>query len=304
MRFAQKFAACILIKFQMKKHFLVFSFITFSLISCDRFKTEDSSISNGIKKPKPPKAIGPPRVLFIGNSHIEYFVSAPTLFQELCNANNQNVNVQQLVTMGVPLDKVYYTNKTEANQNFSNIDKDGNYYDYVVLQESTPIALTNLSKYRANLKLFAEKIHKNSPDAAIYVYQNMSPLSYTNSEYNTYYKELRKNVILAAAFIKNAGVLRVGDAVRDAYEGKSGYKYLTNNKDNLRDGENTLHFINDGGFLQAVLLYSTIFDKTPIIPKKLILSTGTGDNDNMRKQEVTKAITNPKALEEIAFSNR
>jgi hypothetical protein len=42
----------------------------------------------------------------------------------------------------------------------------------------------------------------------------------------------------------------------------------------------------------------------PIIPKKLILSTGTGDNDNMRKQEVTKAITNIKALKEIAFSNR
>ncbi|GAA4125033.1 hypothetical protein GCM10022250_10430 [Flavobacterium chungbukense] len=266
--------------------------------------SENEISFDGIRKPKPPKAIGPPRILFVGNSHIEYFVSTPTLFKELCDANNININVQQLVTMGVSLDKVYYTNKTEANQNFSNIDKDGNYYDYVVLQESTPIALKNVEKYRTNLKLFAEKIHQNSPDAAIYVYQNMSPLSYTNSQYDKYHKELRKNTILAAAFIKNAGVLRVGDAVKDAYDGKNGYQYLKNNKDNLRDGKHVLHFLNDGGFLQAVLLYSTVFNTTPIIPKKLILSTGTGDNDNMRKQAVHNAISNPKALEEIAFSNR
>jgi len=292
-------------KSTMKKYILISNIIiSILLISCNNFKSENPITSNGISKPKPPKTVGPPRILFIGNSHIEYFVSTPTLFQELCNANNQNINIQQLITIGVPLNKVYFTNKTEADQNFSNIDKDGNYYDYVIIQESTPIALTNLSKYRDNLKLFAEKIHKNSPEAAIYVYQNMSPLSYANSEYNNYYIELRKNAILAAAFIKNAGVLRVGDAVKDAYEGKNGYKYLTNNKDHLRDGKNTLHFINDGGFLQAVLIYSTLFDKMPIIPKKLILSTGTGDNDNMRKQEVTKAITNIKALKEIAFSNR
>ena len=276
----------------MKKYVLIFSFIvSILLLSCNKFGTEDGITSDGISNPIPPKAIGPPRILFIGNSHMEYFLSAPTLFQELCNANNKNINVQQLVTMGVSLDKVYDTNKTEANQIFSNIDKDGNYYDYVVLQESTPIALTNLEKYRSNLKLIVEKIHKNSPNVAIYVYQNMSPLPYTNSEYNDYYKELQKNAILAVAFIKNAGLLRVGDAVKDAYDGKCGYKYLKNNKDNLRYGNNILHFINDGGFLQSVLLYSTIFDKKPIIPKKLILSTGTGDNDNMRKQEVSKVIT-------------
>ncbi|KAF2338046.1 hypothetical protein [Flavobacterium ginsenosidimutans] len=289
----------------MKKQITYLSIIiSILLVSCNNHTSMNSITSGEIIKPKAPKAVGPPRILFIGNSHTEYYVSIPTLFQELCNANNKNVNVQQLITMGVSLDKVYYTNKTEANQNFSNIDKDGNYYDYVILQESTPIALTNLSMYRDNLKLFAEKIHKNSPDAAIYVYQNIPPLSYKNSEYDSYYKELRKNAILAAAFIKNAGLLKVGDAVKDAYQGKNGYIYLTNNKDNLRDGKNTLYLINDGGFLQAVLLYATIFDEKPIIPKKLILSTGTGDNDNMRKQEVTKAISNPKALEEIAFSNR
>ncbi|WP_139260516.1 hypothetical protein [Flavobacterium defluvii] len=212
--------------------------------------------------------------------------------------------MQQLTTLGVSLDKVYYTNKTEANHFFSSIDKDGNYYDYVVLQESTPIALSDIQKYRSNLKLIVEKIQINSPNAAIYVYQNMSPLPYTNSHYNEYYKELQKNATLAAAFIKNAGVLKVGDAVKDAYDGKSSYNYLKNNKDNLRYGNDILYFINDGAFLQTVLLYSTIFNEKPIIPKKLILSTGTGDNDTMRKQEVNKAVSNPKALEEIAFNNR
>lgn len=289
----------------MKKCILISSLVvSVLLVSCNKSATENEFTSDGIRKPKPPKTVGPPRVLFIGNSHIEYFVSTPTLFKELCDANNKNINIQQLVTMGVSLDKVYYTNKTEANQNFSNIDKDGNYYDYVVLQESTPIALNKVDKFRANLNLIVEKIHKNSPDAAIYVYQNMSPLSYTNTEYDNYYKQLRKNTILTAAFIKNTGVLRVGDAVKDAYDGKNGYQYLKDDKDNLRYGKHVLHFINDGAFLQSVLLYSTIFNQTPIIPKKLILSTGTGDNDNMRKQEVNNVITNPKALEEIAFSNR
>ncbi len=289
----------------MKKCILISSLVvSVLLVSCNKSTTENEFTTDGIRKPKPPKTAGPPRVLFIGNSHIEYFVSTPTLFKELCDANNKNINIQQLVTMGVSLDKVYYTNKTEANQNFSNIDKDGNYYDYVVLQESTPIALNKVDKFRANLNLIVEKVHKNSPDAAIYVYQNMSPLSYTNSEYNNYYKQLRKNTILTAAFIKNAGVLRVGDAVKDAYDGKNGYQYLKDDKDNLRYGKHVLHFINDGAFLQSVLLYSTIFNQTPIIPKKLILSTGTGDNDNMRKQEVNNVITNPKALEKIAFSNR
>lgn len=111
----------------MKKCILLFGAATSIFLSaCNNVpKTSETSIGSvNITRPQPPKSIGPPRILFIGNSQIEYFVSAPTLFQELCNANNQHMNVQQLVTMGVPLDKVYDTNKTEANQNFSNIDKD------------------------------------------------------------------------------------------------------------------------------------------------------------------------------------
>lgn len=288
----------------MKKYISILSIIILTT-ACNNSNTSENSISYyGIPKPKAPKAVGPPRILFVGNSEIEYYVSLPSLFQELCNANNQNVNIQQLVTMGVPLDKVYNTNLTEANQNFSTRDKDGNYYDYVILQESNTVALSNIQKYRENIKLIVEKIHKNSPDAAIYIYQGMSPLPYNDSKYKDYYRELRNNAILAAAIIKNPGILRVGDAIKDAYEGKSGYRYLNGNKDNLRYGKNTLHVINDGAFLQAVLLYATIFNQKPIIPKKLPLSTGTSDNDNIRKQIVNTAISNPKALLEIGFNNR
>ena len=56
--------------------------------------------------------------------------------------------------------------------------------------------------------------------------------------------------------------------------------------------------------MQAVLLYATIFDQQPIIPTELTLSTGTGDNDEMEKQKISTAITNPSALEKIAFGNR
>ncbi|KAF2517607.1 hypothetical protein EYY60_00315 [Flavobacterium zhairuonense] len=289
----------------MKKQIYLFAIMAIVLTACHN-KGNDIIVTNdGIVKPKAPEAEGFKRILFIGNNHTEYYVSAPTLFQELCNANNQPVYVQQLTTMGVPLDKVYDTNKTEANQNFSNRDKDGNYYDYVILQESTPIALSSLEKYRSNLKMLVEKIHVNSPDVAVYIYEGISPVSYTDSKFNEYHEEMRKNALLAMVYIKNAGLLRVGDAIKDAYDGKNGYNYLLNGKDNLRYKQNNSFLVlNDGGFLQATLLYATIFDKKPIIPKKLLLTTGIEDTDCMRKQEVTKAISNPDALLEIAFSNR
>ncbi|WP_026729082.1 hypothetical protein [Flavobacterium denitrificans] len=289
----------------MKKQIFLFAIIATVFTACNNKGNDITVNADGIVKPKAPIAEGFKRVLFIGNNHTEYFVSAPTLFQELCNASNQAVFVQQLTTMGVPLDKVYDTNKTEANQNFSNRDKDGNYYDYVILQEATPIALFDIEKYRSNLKFLVEKIQVNSPEVAVYIYEGMPPVAYTNSKFNKYHEEMRKNALLAMVFIKNAGLLRFGDAIKDAYEGKNGYNYLLNDKDNLRyEQSKSFPVLNDGAFLQATLLYATIFDKKPIMPKKLILSTGTGDNDCMRRQEVAKAISNPKALEDIAFDNR
>ncbi|UPZ13675.1 hypothetical protein [Flavobacterium humidisoli] len=291
----------------MKKHFLVFGIVAILFSACNNKSTStenSTATSEKMAHPKAPKAEGSPRILFIGNSHTEFFVSAPILFGEICKANSRPMNIDQLVTMGVSIDKIYDDHKTEAEQNFAKADKDGNYYDYVVLQESTPVALAELDKYQANVKMITDKIRKNSPDAAFYIYEGMSPLPITDSEYKDYFDEIRKNAIAVLETTKNSGLLRVGDAVNDAYNGKNDYKYLVGNKDNLRFGENTLHLLNDGGFMQAVLLYATIFDKKPSIPKELTLSTGTGDNDDMKKQEVSKAISNVKALEEIAFSNR
>lgn len=290
----------------MKKQVLIFSLVVILFCSCNKQAlTEDySGLEKNIAHPKPPKTEGPPRILFIGNSQTEYFVSAPILFKEFCNANNQPVNVDQLITVGVSLQKVYETNKTEANQIFSNQDKDGNYFDYVIIQESTTIALSEVDKYKANVKMLVEKIHKNSPGVAIYIYQGISPLSYTDSNFITTHTKLRKNAISIMSFIKNAGLLKIGDAVKDAYDGKNGYKYLVENKDNLRYGKHTLHLINDGGFLQANLLYATIFGKKPMIPKKLLLIAGTRYYDSTRKQEVNEAISNPQALQEIAFDNK
>lgn len=290
----------------MKKNILLFGFAALLLSSCNKKleTAETSSTTEAIAHPKAPKAQGAPRILFIGNSHTEYFVSAPTLFAEFCKANNQLMNVDQMVTMGVSIDKIYADHKAEAEQNFAKKDADGNYYDYVVIQESTPVALAEPEKYEANVKMITEKIRKNSPDVAIYIYEGMSPLAFTDPEYKDYFNELRKNTVAVTKETKNSGMLRVGDAINDAYNGKNGYKYLVANKDNLRFGENTLHLLNDGGFMQAVLLYATIFDKKPTLPKELTLSTGTDDNDEMKKQEVSKTISNVKALEEIAFSNR
>lgn len=291
----------------MKKHILLFGIAVILFTSCkDKSATTENQTTKTetSKRPKAPKAEGTPRILFIGNSHTEFFVSSPIIFGEICKANNQPMNIDQLVTMGVSIEKIYDDHVSEAEANFAKTDKDGNYYDYVILQESTPVALAELDKYKANVKMIVDKIHKNSPDVAIYIYEGMSPIPFTDSEYKEYYEEIRKNALEVVKSTKNSGLLKVGDAVNDAYNGKNNYKYLVSNKDNLRFGENTLHLLNDGGYMQGALLFATIFDKKPIMPKELTLSTGTGDNDDMKKQEVSKAISNPKALEEIAFNNR
>ncbi|MET3026799.1 hypothetical protein ABXT06_08995 [Flavobacterium sp. UW10123] len=291
----------------MKKHILLFGIAAILFTSCkDKSSTAENQTSKEetTSRPKAPKADGIPRILFIGNSHTEYFVSSPIIFGEICQANNQPMNIDQLVTMGVSIEKIYADHKTEADRNFAKTDKDGNYYDYVIIQESTPVAGGEPDKYKSNVDMIVEKIHKNSPNVAIYIYEGMSPTPFTDSDYKEYYNIMRENAISVMEATNNSGLLKVGDAINDAYNGKNGYKYLVDNKDNLRYGESTLHLLNDGGYLQGALLFATIFDKKPIMPKELTLSTGTRDNDKMKKQEVSKAISNPKALEEIAFSNR
>jgi hypothetical protein len=134
----------------------------------------------------------------------------------------------------------------------------------------------------------------------------LSPVPYEDGgkEFNEYYEEMRKNALAVIQESGNAGLFRLGDAIKDAYEGKEGYKYEVNGKDNLRFGNNTLHMLNDAGFTAAVLLYATIFDKVPQIPDQLTLSNGTGDNDGMKKMPVAQGVSNPKALAAIALNNK
>lgn len=297
----------------MMKRYLLFLISGAVLASCDGKPPTGPEKNNNVTKttenkstsrPHLPKATGAPRILFVGNSHTEFYVSLPIMFEELCHASNQPMNVDKLVTMGVSIQEIYDDHHAEAEKDFGKTDADGNYYDIVVLQEKTPIALSELDEYKTNVKMMVDKIRKNSPGAAIYIYEGMSPMPFDDGDYEEGYKEMQKNALAVANDNSNAGLFRVGDAVKDAYEGKEGYKYNAAGKDRLRFGENTLHLLNDGGYLEAVLLYATIFDKMPVVPSELTLSTGTNDNDEMKKQPIAQAISNPKALEKIAFSNR
>lgn len=272
----------------------------------DAGKTAAGMATESLPRPKAPVAQGAPRILFVGNSHTEFFVSMPQLFAELCATNNQPMEVDKLVTMAVAIDEIYNDHKEEAEKDFAKTDADGNYYDYVVLQEKTPVALQEPDKYKANVKMLVDKIRKNSPGAAVYIYEGMSPVPYDKGgkEFKDYHEEMRSNALAVMKESGNAGLLRMGDAVKDAYEGKQGYQYEVDGKDRLRFGENTLHALNDAGFMEAVLLYAALFDKQPKIPESLTLSAGTGDNDGMKKMPVAQGVSNPKALAAIAFENR
>lgn len=253
-----------------------------------------------VKKPKAPKNEGVVRVLFVGNSHTDYYVSLPLLLKSFCEENGKDVEIDELVTMGASIDEIMDDNKSKAEQLFSKADEDGNYYDYIILQEKTPVAITELDDYKANCKAVAEQVSANSPDVAIYIYELMSPLEHDDSDYKDYGDEALANATKVAKSLKNAGVLRIGSAVADAYNGKEGYKAVVEGKDLLRHGRNTLHILNDGGFLCGALIYRTIYNDSPKVPAQLPLATGTGDHDEIKMQDVSSTISNADALLKIA----
>lgn len=262
---------------------------------------ENNKVENvDVKKPNAPKSEGVVRVLFVGNSHTEYYVSLPLLLKSFCAENGKDVEVDELVTMGASIDEIMDDNKAKAEQLFSMADDDGNYYDYIILQEKTPVAITELDDYMANCKSVVEQVSVNSPGAAIYIYELMSPLEYDDSDFTDYGDEALANAIKVAKSLKNAGVLRIGSAVADAYNGKEGYKAVVEGKDLLRHGQNTLHILNDGGFLSGALIYQTIYNESPKVPGQLPLSTGTGDSDEIKMQDVSNTISNTDALLKIA----
>ncbi|RQO30780.1 hypothetical protein DBR32_08640 [Taibaiella sp. KBW10] len=292
----------------MKKIFLSATAITLLLTACTDPKTENSTDNKtaaataGLAKPKAPVAEGIKRILFVGNSHTEFYVSMPDILAALCKENNQNLQIDKLVEMGASIEEILKAQKSTAEKDFALNDKDGNYYDYIILQEKTPVALQELDKYKASSKTLMAMAAKNSPDAAVYVYELMSPLPFKEDpkEFDKYQKDLTNNAVAVAKTLPNAGILPLGTAVAAAYAGKEGYVYDKEGKDQLRFGTNTLHMLNDAGFLGTVLLYETIFGSEPKIPAQLPLATGTGDQDPIKLQEVNTTISNPVALQKIA----
>ena len=298
----------------MKKLFLsVFAVSAMLLIgSCKGNKSDSNAASQGtestknenavgLKKPKPPKCEGTMRILFVGNSHTEYFVSLPYIFDALSDENNKEVEIATLVEMGVSIDEILEANTSDFDKYFSVTDPDGNYFDYVILQEKTPTAIMNLGDYKKNCKKVADLVLKNSPDAAFYIYELMSPIDIEEKDdFITYKKELAKNAAAVAKALPNAGILPVGSAVADAYEGKGGYVAIKNGKDLLRNTDQSHHMLNDAGFLAGVIIYQAVYGETPKIPAALPLSTGTGNNDEITMQNVETTISNQDALLKIA----
>ncbi len=243
-----------------------------------------------------PKRIGKPRILFIGNNSEElYYSNTPSIFLDICKANNE--------TMDFSINADYKKNKEETDQIFKNKDKDGNYFDYVVYYESTSVALSDLDKFKTNTKTITEKIRKNSPYALIYIYQAMSPVSVNDFYHKDYYKILQKNSTSVIESTKGLKLLKAGDAFMDAYFNPDNkYNYFYNNIDNL--SKNPYEELNDGKFLQAVLLYTTIFNKKPIIPEIVSLRYSFDLNELIHFPIVRKEVTDIYKLIDIAYNNQ
>jgi hypothetical protein len=279
----------------MNKLFLFF-FLTTALL----FTSCNSSDNTQIPKPVPPKSEGTIRVLFVGNSHTEYYASFPLMLDALAKANNKQVEVEALLEMGVSIDKNLAANKKEADELFAQTDTDGNYFDYIILQESTPVAAQYENKYIDNCKSIHALVAKNSPDVATYIYELMMPDDYTSSDYKEWQETLTQNAIKVAESLPNAGVLRFASTLGQAYQGKEGYSAMQNGKDMLRYTDNSRHMLNDAVFLNSIVLYQTLFNETPTIPQQLPLATGTGDNDEIVFMDVKQGVSNPDALIKIA----
>lgn len=266
------------------------------------FTSCGSESKESISKPTPPKSEGPVRVLFVGNSHTEYYASFPKMLEALTKANNKQVEVFTLIEMGVSIDKILSANQDKADQLFAKTDADGNFLDYIILQESTPVAIEEEDEYKANCKTIHDLVVKNSPDVATYIYELAVPLDYTDSDYKEYQKILTQNAMSVVKSLPNAGKLPFAQAIRDAYEGKEGYSAEKDGKDVLRFTDNSHHMLNDAVFMNSIILYQYLFDETPQIPQQLPLGTGTGDDDKIVLMNVSEGVSNPSALEKIAAS--
>ncbi|MCC9041982.1 hypothetical protein LNQ81_04605 [Myroides sp. M-43] len=253
-----------------------------------------------VTKPKPPKSEGPVRVLFVGNSHTEYFASFPKMLEALAKENNKEVEVKSLLEMGVSIDKIISANKKEADKLFGRTDKDGNYFDYIILQEATPVAIQELEKYKTNTKNVYDQVIKNSPGVATYIYGLTVPFEYNGADYKDYQPLLVENGVTVAKALPNTGYLDFSSVLGAAYEGKEDYVAVKDGKDVLRHTDSSRHMLNDAVFVNSIVLYQTLFGETPKIPLQLPLSTSTGDSDNIKIMDVKDGVSNPDALLKLA----
>jgi len=286
----------------MERIFGLVLVLLFSLVSCKPGNDKNSSTKTQqeevveVKKPIPPKSEGPIRVLFVGNSHTEFYVSYPELLKALVKENDKSVEVLTLLEMGVSIDKILSSNKSKADKLFSLEDNDGNYFDYIILQESSPVAMMDLAKYKWNCKSLYNLASKQSPDVAVYIYELVSPFDRKDLKFALYQKKLLSNALEVAQSLPNAGVLKFASVIRSAYAGNEGYSAKKDGVDLLRYTDNSFHILNDAAFLNSIFLYKTLFDETPKIPQKLPLATGTDDSDSIELLEVESVISNPKFI--------
>ena len=265
-----------------------------------------AAVAQALPRPQAPAATGPPRILFVGNSHTEYYASIPQLLRELCAFNHVPLREDKLVEMGIALNEIYATDQARAETLLAQADPDGNYYDYVVLQEKTPVAVDSAARYYADVRLWTTKLRSHSPGAAVLIYQLVAYENYPadSAAFRQSHDSTRAHALAAVRQTPNSGLYRVGDAVRAAYQGQHGYQFRQGPQDLLRYGESaesTLHLRNDGAFLAAVLLYETLFGRRPQLPAQLTLSTGPGEEDQPAALPVRTAISNPDALAATAW---
>lgn len=272
------------------------------LVSCNSNNAANTDTAEKENIPVPPKSEGSIRVLFVGNSHTEYFASFPLMLEALSKENNKDIEVCTLIKMGVSIDKILKGNQKEADKLFAKSDADGNYFDYIILQESTPVAAQKADLYIKNCKMIHDLASKNSPDVATYIYELTYPTNPASSDFKSGQNILTTNARNVADSLPNAGVLKFAQALKLAYKGEEGYEATQNGKDMLRHTDTSHHMLNDAVFMNSIILYQTIFGESPKIPQQLPLSTGTGNNDEIALMDVSKGVSNPQALEKIAAS--
>jgi len=252
--------------------------------------------------PKPEPTVNKAyNILLIGNSHTEYCTSIPKLFNEIAKFNNKVVEVFTKVEEGTSLKILLDEENAKTINVMDSADADGNYFDFVVLQESTGIVLNEYEAYKSNLQNWQNSLKAQSPNARYLLYQSMSPYDFFTdlSTFNSVHTDIGKTMDKLLNEISNSRIYGVGKCIKEAYEKSEGYDPARSNEDQLRYGDDAMHQRNDAGFLSAVLLYYQIYNETPQIPEKLDLNNNASCG-TFTQEKVSDIIPQSSSLVKIA----